>query len=126
MAGFPNFFMLYGPNTNLGHNSIIFMLECQVRYIMDCLRALVRRDLAYLDVRPDVMRTYNEGLQAILERSVWATTDTSWYKRADGRITNNWSGTTVAYWWRTRRADLRLHHQEAPVREAQRSVARVA
>ena len=53
-AGFPNLFMLYGPNTNLGHNSIIFMIECQVGYIVRCLRELARRDLAWLDVRPDV------------------------------------------------------------------------
>jgi len=55
---------------------------------------------------------------------VWATTDHSWYKRPDGRITNNWSGTTVAYWWRTRRADLRLYRQRA--RAAEPAVAQVA
>ena len=126
VAGFPNFFMLYGPNTNLGHNSIIFMIECQVRYIMDCIRALAARDLAWLDVRADVMRAYNERLRAVLARSVWATTDHSWYKRADGRITNNWSGTTVAYWWRTRRADLRLYRQRARTRAAEAAVAQVA
>jgi cation diffusion facilitator CzcD-associated flavoprotein CzcO len=116
VSGFPNFFMLYGPNTNLGHNSIIFMIECQVGYVMDCIRALEERDLAYIDVRAEVMRAYNERLQAVLERTVWARTGRSWYKRADGRITNNWSGTTVAYWWRTRRADLgayRLARREA-------------
>jgi cation diffusion facilitator CzcD-associated flavoprotein CzcO len=126
VAGFPNFFMLYGPNTNLGHNSIIFMLECQVRYIMDCVRTLSARDLAYLDVRADVMRAYNHELRATLERSVWAKTGKSWYKRADGRITNNWSGTTVAYWWRTRRADLRLYNQRTRAKEVGRAVAQVA
>ena len=126
VAGFPNFFMLYGPNTNLGHNSIIFMIECQVRYIMDCLRALAERDLAWLDVRTDVMRSYNERLQAILARSVWAKVGKSWYKRADGRITNNWSGSTVEYWWRTRRADLRLYRLGARARETDAAVAKVA
>jgi len=126
VAGFPNFFMLYGPNTNLGHNSIIFMLECQVRYIMDCVRTLAARDLAYLDVRADAMQAYNQRLRASLERSVWAKTGKSWYKRADGRITNNWSGTTVAYWWRTRRADLRRYHQKARAKDAERAVAQVA
>ncbi len=116
VAGFPNFFMLYGPNTNLGHNSIIFMIECQAGYVMGCLKALEERALAHIDVRADVMRAYNERLQAALERSVWATTNRSWYKRADGRITNNWSGTTIAYWWKTRRADLRVYHQTARVR----------
>jgi cation diffusion facilitator CzcD-associated flavoprotein CzcO len=126
VAGFPNFFMLYGPNTNLGHNSIIFMIECQVRYIMDCLRALAERDLAWLDVRADVMRRYNERLQAILARSVWAKVGKSWYKRADGRITNNWSGSTVEYWWRTRRADLDLYHVSARARESDAVAQKVA
>jgi cation diffusion facilitator CzcD-associated flavoprotein CzcO len=126
VAGFPNFFMLYGPNTNLGHNSIIFMIECQVHYIMDCLRALEERDLACIDVRPEVMRAYNEALRKVLDRTVWAKIGKSWYKRADGRITNNWSGTTVAYWWKTRRADLALYHQKAGARPADVAVAKVA
>jgi cation diffusion facilitator CzcD-associated flavoprotein CzcO len=113
VAGFPNFFMLYGPNTNLGHNSIIFMLECQVGYIMACIEALRSRDLAWIDVRPEVMQRFNAALQSILERSVWARTDHSWYKRADGRITNNWSSSCVSYWWQTRRPDLRHYHLEA-------------
>jgi hypothetical protein len=126
VAGFPNFFMLYGPNTNLGHNSIIFMLECQVRYVMDCIRTLVARDLASLDVRPDAMAAYNARLQAVLERTVWARTGKSWYKRADGRITNNWSGTTAAYWWRTRRADLRAYRLTARAAAARAAIAKVA
>ncbi len=118
VAGFPNFFMLYGPNTNLGHNSIIFMLECQVGYIMACLGVLRARDLAWLDVQPDVMQAFNAELQSVLGRSVWARTERSWYKRADGRITNNWSSTCVSYWWRTRRPDLRDYHLEARSLEA--------
>jgi hypothetical protein len=126
VSGFPNFFMLYGPNTNLGHNSIIFMIECQVRYVLDCIRALAARDLAWIDVRPEVMRAYNARLQSALERTVWAKTGKSWYKRADGRITNNWSGSTVEYWWRTRRADLDRYHLEARARRLQTPVAKVA
>jgi cation diffusion facilitator CzcD-associated flavoprotein CzcO len=110
VAGFPNFFMLYGPNTNLGHNSILFMLECQARYITDCLRQMAERNLASIELRRDVMEACNRRLQAELRRTVWAATDHSWYKTADGRITNNWSGTTTRYWWRTRRADLGLYH----------------
>jgi cation diffusion facilitator CzcD-associated flavoprotein CzcO len=126
LASFPNFFMLYGPNTNLGHNSIIFMLECQVNYVVQCVQALAARHLASLEVRPEVVRAYNAELQSILRRSVWARTDHSWYKLASGRITNNWSGTTFAYWLRTRRP--RLDHyrlvRRAAVREA--AVSKVA
>ena len=67
LAGFPNFFMLYGPNTNLGHNSIILMIECQVRYVMQCLRLLAERDLQSIDVRPETMLRYNEEVQRSLK-----------------------------------------------------------
>ena len=113
VAGFPNFFMMYGPNTNLGHNSIIFMLECQTRYILDCLRQMQARELASLSLRRDVMEAYNQRLQQELARSAWAATDHSWYKTANGKITNNWSGTTARYWWKTRRANLDCYHQRA-------------
>jgi len=128
IAGFPNFFMLYGPNTNLGHNSIIFMIECQVAYVMSCLRAIAEHRLAWIDLRPEVMSRYNQRLQAILERTVWARTDHSWYKRADGRITNNWSGTTIEYWWKTRRADLSVYQQQPMTTQARAAtpVAEVA
>jgi hypothetical protein len=52
------------------------------------------------------MEAWNRELQAKLAKTVWAQTDHSWYKTRSGRITNNWSGTTLEYWWRTRRADL--------------------
>ena len=115
IPGFPNFFMMYGPNTNLGHNSIIFMIESQTRYILGAIRTLVTRDLAYLDLEPEAMRAYNERVQAELAKSVWAATGKSWYKTEAGRITNNWSGGTVRYWWTTRRFD--REHYRAQARE---------
>lgn len=105
VSGFPNFFLLYGPNTNLGHNSIIFMIECQVRYVMKCLEALRTKRLAWLDVRADAMARFNERLVRELDKSVWASGCTSWYKTDGGRITNNWSDFTLRYWWRTRKPD---------------------
>jgi cation diffusion facilitator CzcD-associated flavoprotein CzcO len=109
VAGFPNFFMMYGPNTNLGHNSIIFMLECQASYVMDCLRQMDARGLAWIDLRPEVLERYNADIQRELARTAWAATGKSCYKTADGTITNNWPGTTARYWWATRRADLTLY-----------------
>ncbi len=106
MAGFPNLFMLYGPNTNLGHNSIIFMIECQVRYIVKCVKALANRHLRYLDVKRDEMERYNAAIQAELARSVWAAGCHSWYKTESGKVTNNWSNFTVKYWLDTREPDL--------------------
>jgi len=110
-AGFPNFFMTYGPNTNLGHNSIVFMIECQTRYIIDCIRQIVERDLLYIDLRGDVMDAFNAKLQRRLARTAWAATSQSWYKNAAGLITNNWSSTTIRYWWSTRRANLEHYHK---------------
>jgi len=97
VTGFPNFFMLYGPNTNLGHNSILVMIEAQVGYILDILDKLKARGLRRIDVRREVLEAYNHGLQHDLAKSVWATTGASWYKLADGTITNNWPHSTIRY-----------------------------
>lgn len=96
VPGFPNMFLLYGPNTNLGHNSIIVMLEAQARYIVQCLAHLVDGGLNTLEVREDANRRYNETLQQALGKMVWSTGCGSWYVH-DGKITTNWSGSTLAY-----------------------------
>ena len=113
VAGFPNFFMMYGPNTNLGHNSIIFMIECQTRYVIEAVQTLRKRQLASLELRPEVMDAYNARIQRELARTVWAATGKSWYKTEAGQITNNWSGSTLRYWWITRRFD-REHYRVQP------------
>lgn len=105
VAGFPNLFLLYGPNTNLGHNSIIFMIECQVGYALQCIRELFASDAAWLDVRPAAQAHYNARLQRDLARTAWTAGCASWYKTESGKVTNNWSGFTVDYWWRTLRPD---------------------
>jgi hypothetical protein len=105
VSGFPNLFLLYGPNTNLGHNSIIFMIECQVRYLVRCIQRLARQPTAALDVRPEAMARYNAELQRDIKKTAWDAGCTSWYKTASGKITNNWSGFTVQYWWRTRKPE---------------------
>ncbi len=90
--GFPNLFMLYGPNTNLGHNSIIYMIEAQADYVLQALDAP-----GPVAVKPEVSRRYNDALQADLANTPWAGSCTSWYKTADGRILNNWPHTAKAY-----------------------------
>jgi len=105
VTGFPNFFMLYGPNTNLGTNSIEFMIECQVGYILRCIEEMRARGVAAVDVRPDAMATYNREIQRRLAKTVWSAGCSNWYKTESGRITNNWPGPAAAYWWRTRRPD---------------------
>jgi cation diffusion facilitator CzcD-associated flavoprotein CzcO len=103
VAGFPNFFLLYGPNTNLGHNSIILMLESQIRWVVQAVAEVGRRGT--VEVRADVQRRYNAWLQKRLAGTVFAEGCRSWYLTPDGRNTQNWPGTTLAYRLRTRRLD---------------------
>ena len=94
VEGFPNLFVLYGPNTNLGHHSITFMLEQQVGYIV---RAMETGERVLEPSRPAQDR-YNRELQEALADTVWADPScSSWYKTADGRITQNWSSHTRGY-----------------------------
>ncbi|MBJ7518184.1 MAG: NAD(P)/FAD-dependent oxidoreductase [Solirubrobacteraceae bacterium] len=105
VPGFPNLFLLYGPNTNLGVGSIVVMLEAQARYIADAvaqLRATGGR--AAWDVRADVERAYDERTQAHLRTSVW-TRCASWYRNAAGRVVNNWPGYMFEYVRATERLD---------------------
>ncbi|MDW3686338.1 NAD(P)/FAD-dependent oxidoreductase [Cupriavidus sp. CV2] len=103
--GFPNLFVLYGPNTNLGHNSIIFMLECQARYVLQCIQACRSARFASMEVRPEVVTRFNQALQAAIGQTAWAGSCSSWYKSASGRVINNWSSHATAYWWKTRKPD---------------------
>ncbi|HVV95290.1 MAG TPA: 4-hydroxyacetophenone monooxygenase, partial [Hyphomicrobiales bacterium] len=102
VSGFPNFFMLYGPNTN-AQTSIIYMLECQARYIVKALKTLRRRGARFMDVRADVQRASNAEQQAILSKSVAAQANcNTYFKNAEGRITTNWAGYASEYRWKTR------------------------
>jgi cation diffusion facilitator CzcD-associated flavoprotein CzcO len=104
VAGFPNLFLLYGPNTNLGHNSIIAMLECQFDYVLQAVAAL--DGARALELKPEVMRSYNEQVQQSLKGSSWDGGCNSWYKNKNGKITNNWTGTVEDYKARTARLEL--------------------
>ena len=97
VSGFPNLFMIYGPNTNLGHNSIIFMLERQAEYAAKRIAALIRDRIRIMDVKPDAEAAFNHKLQKKLARTVWAGDCPSWYKTADGVVTNNWAGLATGF-----------------------------
>jgi cation diffusion facilitator CzcD-associated flavoprotein CzcO len=105
VAGFPKLFLLYGPNTNLGHSSILFMIECQVNYVLRCVRELTRARLRWLAVHREAMTRFNAGLQQEMHKTVWADGCASWYRSRTGKIINNWPRFTVNYWWRTHRPD---------------------
>jgi len=103
---FPNFFMLYGPNTNLGSNSIIFMIECQSRYILSCIQMMRQNQISGLEVKPDIYAKFNQKLQENAAKTVWMNSCSSWYKTADGKLTNNWPYSSVRYWLTTLKANL--------------------
>ncbi|WP_415056914.1 flavin-containing monooxygenase [Halopseudomonas sp.] len=106
VSGFPNLFVLYGPNTNLGHNSIIYMLESQFNYVVSCLQTLAKRGLRYIDVKPDVQSAFNARIQDAISTTIWSRGCNSWYQTAEGKQTNNWPGYTFSYRRLTRTPEL--------------------
>ena len=102
---FPNLFMLYGPNTNLGSGSIIYMLESAARYVHDAIRGLRRNGTAAVDLRPEALAAYDAEMQRRLAGTVWQTGCHSWYVDESGRNSNNWPGRMWEYRRRTARFD---------------------
>jgi cation diffusion facilitator CzcD-associated flavoprotein CzcO len=97
VPGFPNLFMLYGPNTNLGHNSILFMIEQQVGYTLRLIEEKVLLGLRSVEVTEEAHSRCDTEIQAAAAQTVWAEGCHSWYKTEDGRITNNWTDHTTVY-----------------------------
>ena len=101
--GFPNLYLLMGPNTGLGHNSMIFMIEAQARHALQAIQAIRQKGLAFLDVRASAQARVTDHLQARMRRSVWSSGCQSWYMDEDGYNGTLWPYFTFQYWWRTRR-----------------------
>jgi cation diffusion facilitator CzcD-associated flavoprotein CzcO len=105
VTGFPNLFLLLGPNTGLGHTSVVFMIESQIQHVLSCLRMLARDKADVIEVSEAAQRRYNDTLQRRLRRAVWSEGGCdSWYLDADGVNRTLWPGFTFEYWARTRRA----------------------
>jgi len=111
--GFPNLFLIVGPNVGLGHNSMVFMIETQVAYIMRLLAHMRDRGADVLDVRAAVQQRFNDELQTKLRGSIWATGCKSWYQHRSGKITALWPGFTFDFWRRTRAFDA-SHYELGP------------
>ncbi len=119
VSGFPNFFILYGPNTNQGGNSIVYILEAGARLVASAANRLARHG-GYLEVRPEVERRYNEQLSADLDRSVWTQCE-SYFRSPTGRIVTQWPYSELEYarrTWRLRPQEW-IHRTGAPRRAAQ-------
>jgi cation diffusion facilitator CzcD-associated flavoprotein CzcO len=106
VSGFPNMFLLMGPNTGLGHNSMIFMIEAQARYAAECIRTLRDKNLRSLDVREDAQAAFDEEVRKRTQGTVWMSGCKSWYQNDEGRNLAIWPGYTVEYWARTRKPNL--------------------
>ncbi len=104
VAGYPNLFIMYGPNSNLGHGgSLMFQGECQARYIATALRHMAGAGAAEIECRDEVFRAFNAELDRQMARTVWTTPGvTNWFKNSRGRVVNNWPWPLQGYWQRTR------------------------
>ncbi|NYH79502.1 cation diffusion facilitator CzcD-associated flavoprotein CzcO [Actinopolyspora biskrensis] len=106
VSGFPNLYFLLGPNTGLGHNSVVFMIECQINYVLSILRPMLRGEFTQADVRQSAQNEFNSRIQSRLKGAVWSAGGCqSWYLDENGVNRTLWPGFTWNYWWQTRKAD---------------------
>lgn len=106
VSGFPNLFLLLGPNTGLGHHSVVFMIESQVRYVVAAIRLADRHAAGAIEVRASVQEAFNADIQRKLVRGVWTQGGCmSWYLDAQGVNRTIWPGFTWRYWLATRQVD---------------------
>ncbi len=105
VSGYPNLFFMYGPNTNLGHNSIVLMIESQCRYLLSLFTQMASQSIQAVDVKAEVQAAYNAELAERLADSAWVLIEDSWYLQG-GKVTNNWVGRTTEYRRRTNHAHL--------------------
>ncbi len=107
VADFPNLFFIVGPNTGLGHSSMVFMIESQVTYIVDAVRTMRAHDYATVEVTEDAAAEYNADMQRRMKRTVWTTGGcASWYLDSHGNNTTLWPRTTFAFRGQTASFDI--------------------
>lgn len=104
--GFPNFFILYGPNTNLNHHSIVSMLEAQNKYVRQAVELIRDSETKVLEVSAEKLHQFNVEIQDELQKSAFSSDCSSWYKNEDGKVINNWSGTVAEYHHLTETLDI--------------------
>jgi cation diffusion facilitator CzcD-associated flavoprotein CzcO len=105
VAGFPNFFIVFGPNTALGHSSMVYMIESQIAYVLDAIKTMRARGWRAVDVKPSVLRAYNDELQTRFGDTVWSSGCASWYRTKSGRNTTLWPSFTFEFRYKTRKFD---------------------
>ncbi len=114
VVGFPNLFLLIGPNTGLGHNSMVYMIEAQLSYILDCLHKIDWQHLQTVEVLPAIQEAFNTEMQQRMQGTVWASGCASWYLDASGHNTTLWPGFTFEFRRRTRHFDQQHYNVTHP------------
>lgn len=115
IAGFPNFFLMPGPNTGTGHTSQVFMIEQQIRHVLAALERMDERGAVAIEPRAEAQAAFNDGLQRRMAQTVWIRGGcTSWYLDARGRNTTLWPGSSLSFRRALRRIDDREFRFDAP------------
>ena len=105
--GYPNTFFLLGPGTGLGHNTVVYMIECQVAYTLDAIRNMIETDIKSVDVKKWANDGYQEWVQDCMKNKVFNSPScTSWYRNKRGLNYTLWPSHLVHYWWITRQFDI--------------------
>ncbi len=103
VTGYPNLFFLIGPNSRVAHNSIVFMIEAQTHYIIQCLKMMREQGITALEVRPEAQARFNREVRERMKRTVYASGCKSWYLDEEGKNPILWPGFSSRYWMQTRR-----------------------
>lgn len=109
---FPNLFFMLGPNTGLGHNSMIYMIESQANYIVDAVKKMQEKGLKSIEVKKEIQDNFNEEIQQKLKGSIWLSGCNSWYISEDGKNHTLWPGFTFEFWNRTKTINLKDYEVE--------------
>jgi hypothetical protein len=98
-------FFIIGPNTGLGHSSMVLMIEAQVAYIMSCVRTLEAKKAKQIEVKSEIQISYNKEIQSRLKDTVWNSGCVSWYRTSSGKNTSIWPGFTFEFISRTKKVN---------------------
>lgn len=112
VSGFPNFFVMTGPNTGLGHSSMVFMIESQARYIKDAIYNLKKNNVKSFNIKPEIQEKYNQYIDCKMKNTVWKSGCNSWYLTPSGRNATLWPGFTFQFRHITRKFDFRNYQVE--------------
>jgi hypothetical protein len=104
--GFPNLYFILGPNTALGHNSVVFMIEQQTKFIIKMLEEMLKRGVAAAEATLAAQTEFNVEIQQLLEKGIWTQGGcTSWYLDSHGKNRTIWPKFTFQYWWENRKVN---------------------